>query len=99
MKRVNWKVTKADAVLINQIAKRAVRMAKEVGHEYPFMDAEMDITAAHLNGCPLKLAELLGADDFNFSHDVFGIYRHINRADGQLMDCFVPRYARPEKAA
>jgi hypothetical protein len=53
----------------------------------------MDITACHLNGCPLRLGELLGADDANFAHDVFGIRRHLNRETGKLEDCFCPRYA------
>jgi hypothetical protein len=53
----------------------------------------MDIEAAHCNGNPLKLKELLEADDSNFMHDVLGIRRHINRKTGELEDCFVPRYA------
>lgn len=56
----------------------------------------MDITATHANGCPLKLAELLAADDFNFSHDVAGIYRHLDRTTGKLLDCFLPRFAQKQ---
>ena len=56
----------------------------------------MDLTACHANGNPLRLAELLAADDGNFAHDIFGINRHLNRQTGELMDCFSPRYSRPE---
>jgi len=57
------------------------------------MDADMDVTACHANGNKLDLAGLLAADDFNFSHDVFGIYRHIDRDTGKLGNCFRPRYS------
>jgi hypothetical protein len=46
---------------------------------------------------PLDLDKLLTADDFNFSHDVFGIARHINRRTGEIEDFFVPRCAAPAK--
>jgi hypothetical protein len=53
----------------------------------------MDIDATHCNGTPLKLEELLKADDANFAHDVFGIIRHIDRTTGKLTMCFLPRYS------
>lgn len=52
----------------------------------------MDIRACHANGTPLRLEELLRADDGNFGHDVFGIRRYIDRTTGQLTDCFLPRF-------
>jgi hypothetical protein len=55
---------------------------------------QMDLAACHCNGCPLQLTELLDADDFNFSHDIFGIRRHLNRTTGKLDDRFLPRFAR-----
>ena len=84
---------KDEARTIGIIAARAVQMAQQNGVDYLFMDADMDITACHVNGMPLKLNALLGADDANFAHDVFGIRRHLNRETGKLEDCFVPRYA------
>jgi hypothetical protein len=60
------------------------------------MALTMDITAVHANGNPLRLADLLAADDFNFTHDVYSIVRHIDRKSGQLGDCFVPRFSRRE---
>lgn len=53
----------------------------------------MDITATHLNGCPLQLQKFLDADDFNFAHDLVGIVNHMDRSTGQLIRCFLPRCA------
>jgi hypothetical protein len=88
--------SKDEARTIAKIAQRAVEFAKRHGAEYDFMTADMDITACHVNSYPLKLNDLLAADDANFAHDVFGIRRHINRETGQLEDCFVPRYAEQQ---
>lgn len=87
---VSFDVSAEDARLIRKIVEGAI----DAG--FPKKDGlalEMDITAVHANGCPLRLHELLGARKFDFLHDVFGIHRHINRNTGTLMDCFVPRYA------
>ena len=90
---IKWVTNREDMGLESQIAKRAVVMARELGIQYDQMTAVMDIDACHSNGNPLKLQELLDADDFNFSHDVFGIRRHINRTTGKLENCFLPRYS------
>ena len=76
-----------------KIARRAAGMAANAGWNYPILDATMDVDACHNNDCPLKLQELLEADDFNFAHDVFGIRANIDRTTGKLQNCFVPRYA------
>lgn len=58
---------------IHQIVTRALKMAREVTGRAPSfrpIDLTMDLTAAHCNGTPLKLKELLAAPDFDFSHDV-----------------------------
>ena len=85
--------SKEQARTIHKIAVRAVAIARSAGFEYPLRDADMDISACHLNDCPLKLDELLSADEFEFTHDVFGIRRHLNRETGKLEDFFFPRYA------
>jgi len=73
------------------------RRAQTMGVGDPrFMGCLMDITACHANGCPLRLQELLDADDFNFAHDIAGIYQHINRGTGKLEFCFLPRFAMPK---
>ncbi len=90
---IDFKVTKEEYPVVNAIAKRAVALAAANGVEYPLFTADMDISACHSNGNPLKLQELLAADDGNFGHDVFGIRRHIDRDTGELQDCFVPRFS------
>lgn len=54
----------------------------------------MDLCACHANGNPLRLADLLAADDLNFTHDITGIARHMDRETGQLRDLFSPRFSR-----
>jgi len=90
---INWNATAEDIVVIVKIAKRVSEMATSMGGKYPILEANMDVSATHLNGCSLKLEELLAADDFNFGHDVFGIRQNINRETGKLENCFLPRFA------
>lgn len=86
--------TRADAELILRIARRAATIAKDAGIPHDAMSFAMDITAVHLNGCPLDLPALLKADAFNFSHDVLNVRRHLDRSTGKLGGEFTPRYAR-----
>lgn len=86
---ITWKLTKEDYEVISKIVKRA----RELGVNRSVMDLNMDISATHEN-CPLRLDDMLKADDFNFMHDVYGIIRHLNRQTGELENCFVPRFAK-----
>lgn len=88
---INFNVSPKDREMIVEVVERAIRLARDAGWNYDRMDAEMDVTACHLNGCKLDLPKLLRADDFTFAHDVFGIRRHLNRTTGALLDCFSPR--------
>lgn len=92
MGTVNFKVAKLDSETIRHIADRAVRMAAQHNVELDRIETEMDLCALH-NTCPLRLDELLAADDFNFAHDVFGIRRHMDRETGDLKDFFLPRFS------
>ena len=93
---ITFKATPAERELSLAIARRAVRIASAHTIDYSLITAQMDILATHLNGCPLKLQELLDANDSNFIHDVFGIRNHLNRETGKLEDFFDPRYSQPE---
>ena len=93
MHEPNFSVPKMDASVISEIAKRAHQNFGSLTGRKP-IDFVMDITAVHANGCPLRLQALLDADEFNFTHDVLGIYRHLDRDTGQLGDCFTPKYAQ-----
>ena len=82
-------VTMEEYRLIARIAKRA----RELGVERDVVGLNMDICNAHTS-CPLKLEELLEADEANFLHDVCGIVNNLNRVSGVLENCFVPRFAK-----
>lgn len=96
---INFSVSKRDHKILNQIADRAVAVAQSCDIEYNKITALMDLTAVHANGNPLRLGELLEANDFDFNHDVFGIRRHIDRETGLLRDFFVPRFSVPQRTA
>ena len=86
---LNWNIGAHESQLIHKIV---VRASEKYPKEFDRLSLDMDITACHLNGTPLRLEELLATDDFNFSHDIFGIARHINRATGKLENHFLPRF-------
>ena len=86
---ISWTSTKADYTLINKIAARACDL-------FPMADRitiQMDVACVHSNGCPLRLHDLLGADDANFMHDIAGISQHLDRKTGKLAAGFRPRFA------
>ena len=87
---INFETTAQDFDVISKLARRA--RAVEKTNQRPVKDWMMDFTAVHVNGCPLRLNDLLEADDFNFMHDAFGICRHLNRETGALENHFSPRY-------
>ena len=85
------KEVRAENALMWKIIERAwPRMKRSYKTK---LDLMMDIDAAH-NDCPLKLEELLKADDTNFYHDIIGIDSNLNRQTKKLVNCFVPRYAK-----
>jgi len=88
---INFNATPEDAALIDKICDRAQREGHLAKHNR--LNTVMDITACHLNGTPLRLADWLTADNFNFTHDLYGIDRHMNRSNGKLQNCFLPRFA------
>ncbi len=90
---INFKASKKDAALIIRIANRAMAECNLPCGPTHLM---MDITAVHLNDTKLDLDRLLQADEFNFMHDIYGIYSHLNRKTGKLKNCFLSRCARPE---
>lgn len=92
------KLQEDDFPKITAIANRAVEIAEKqiVGGQavkvkpITFM---IDLATVHTGTCPLRLDEMMKADDFNLAHDVFGINRHLNHDTGELQDCFIPRFA------
>lgn len=86
---ISFDVTKEQLVVINKIAKRAMRELDMDG-----LTVNMDLCACISQGNPLRLNDLLNADAFNFAHDIIGIYNHINRDMGVLEDFFLPRFTQ-----
>jgi hypothetical protein len=93
MSEISFTVSGHDQDLIMKIVDRAERILTENGIEHKRITLVMDLTATHANGCPLRLADMLGADVCNLLHDILGIATHIDRRTGKLGDCFVPRFA------
>ena len=87
--------TPEEQQLIPRILDRAERLSRKAGVPLDRLSLDMDLAGTHAV-MPLRLADLLATDDFNFAHDVFGIMRHIDRRTGRLDDHFVPRFHQPE---
>lgn len=86
---VSFDTKLGDMLIIRRITRRWQELSKDKRDE---QDINMDVTAVHCNGNPLKLRELLAADDFNFAHDLGGIAMHLDRTTGKLLHHFVPRF-------
>jgi hypothetical protein len=87
---INWeKASNKDYIVVKKISNRAWQ---KVNHLYKNkLDLEMDIIATHVSGCKLNLEKFLGFDEFNFYHDIYGIYDNLDRTTGELQNCFLPR--------
>jgi len=92
---VNFDVSKGDLVVILDIVARSLPLLNRVlgSNTEHQRDMLMDLIACHANGTPLRLADLLNANEADFAHDIFGIRRHIDRETGRLNDCFRPRFS------
>ena len=85
-------MTKNDYKTIGKITTRAVALYKEHGIKLDRLSLLMDLEFTNEVN-PMRLDELLAADDGNFGHDISGIIRHFNRVTKVLDDCFSPRYS------
>lgn len=100
-KEASFTATPYEMRQVRKIVARAqgmglVKGAAATDHWYDRLTCEMDIRAAHANGTPLNFDKFLAFDDFNFTHDIVGIARHMDRETGELGGYFLPRCARPE---
>jgi len=94
---VNFKVSRADADRIKKICQRGWAVDWLRASYADFVSMRMDVTAVHCNGNPLRHADLLAADDFNFLHDMSGICNCLDRNTGKLTRNFRPRFSRPAR--
>lgn len=81
---IDWdKITEDERKIIRKIVERA-----RVEHpEIDGLTLELDITVVHVYK-PLRLQELLMADDSDFWHDLMGIAQHVDRKTGEIGDNF-----------
>ena len=95
---LNFKVAPSDFALIYAISKRALALLKEHDSTKAHIEMEMDLEAVH-NYCPLRLAELLGTNDFDFVHEIVGIRENFYRKTCYFQNGFWPRFAVHEPEA
>jgi len=93
---VSFDCPEAERKLARAIARRARDLLLTMGIDRPVLGIDMDVVATHCNGNPLRLADLLKADDFNLLHDISGIARHLDRETGKLGGHFRPRFSQRE---
>jgi hypothetical protein len=91
---ISFDCTAAESETISKIVRRAASLGLVKNNRSRLLDARMDLAATHCNGTPLRLSQLLDADNFNFAHDFLGIAQHLSRDTGQLQNRFRPRSAQ-----
>lgn len=85
--------TAEERELLFDIAGRAQReLFAPSGVDRKVVDIAMDLEAAH-SRTPLDFERLRDFEAFDFTHDIGGIYRHLDREAGVLRDHFLPRCA------
>lgn len=97
-REISFDVTASDFKTINRIVTRGWAIDWLRASYADRQSMHMDVTAVHANGNPLRLQDLLEADDFNFAHDMSGICNCLDRETGQLTRHFRPRFSQPSAA-
>lgn len=94
---ISFKTTRKDEMTILKIADRARALyymhAPAGSAPFDKVSCEMDVAACHVNGTPLRLNDLLNADDFHFLHDIIGLRDHMDREKTGQPIGFRPRFA------
>ena len=85
------RIKKEDLQTMSRIANRAIKLG--INLHVDKLSLVMDIESAD-DISPLRLDELLHANDGDFIHDIGGIQQNLNRKTKEMDNCFVPRYAR-----
>lgn len=93
---VSFTATPEERELVRKIIERAEQ--EDLFGGYDRESLEMDLIATHANGCPIDFNKLLQAGRFDFTHDIAGIVRHLDRRSGELTRFFRPRCALPAQA-
>lgn len=85
--KTKFKTTKKDMDLIFEILDRSGSALNIPGDRFSQF---MDLEHTHAER-PLNLARLLDFPDFDFAHDMWGIYTNFNRETLSMDNCFLPR--------
>lgn len=97
MAEVKFSRNRRDFDLIEEITDRGWNIPWLRKSYSDRMSMHMDVSAVHANGNPLRLADLLNADDFNFAHDMSGICNCLDRSTGKLTKNFRPRFSQRQR--
>lgn len=94
---ISFKVSAKDKVLINQIVGRLFRVGPNLASTHSREHWQMDITAVHANGTPLRLEDLLKASDIELFNELNLIDVNLDRDDnsptgGKLLNGVVPKF-------
>lgn len=84
---LKFDISEQDVKSITSVVKRAKLIKSDINNRL----LTMDLIVCHSNGCKLNFDLLLQFDDLDFTHDIDGIQKYINRDNGLLTDCFQPR--------
>jgi hypothetical protein len=93
-----YKQERSDACKIMDIAKQAEPLFEGMPG-FKILDLVMDIDATH-KIIPLDLVMLEEAGNTessgygSFVHDMTGIWKYFDREEGELTDCWTPRFAK-----
>lgn len=109
VQHVIMSTSKADMATIVQLTKRMVALIESYGGVQlardkgvivaSSMQLGLDVAMVH-SRTPLELNQLLLTSDDDFTHDMTGIARNVDRLTGHLREGFTPRYLKrsPESA-
>jgi len=89
---VKFDISRDDARRLDRIMKRAA--ARFEWTKDQVLNVRMSVIAVHANGNPIDFAKLEAFDDFNLSHDLGGMDRHVSHETGGLQNFFSPRSSR-----
>lgn len=98
-RQISFEISATDQKKLAVVMTRAKRLKLLAEKKDAAQNLEMSIIACHANGCPLDFDKWLSFDDFSFSHDVAGIDRHVCHSTGAMLNCFLPRCAKPSAQA
>ena len=83
----------SESEAISRIADKGLLLLNGLGANTDKISVVMDLEFTHAE-IPMDLDKLESFDDFNFAHDIVGIYKHFNRRTYKMDDFFLPRCSR-----